>query len=62
MYKIGQEIEFLAAGKVSRLDGVAGTWVRGIVTSIEGRLVHFKKQYDSLCENGVADIDDTSEL
>ena len=57
MYIKGDVVAFLAAGKVSRLDGVAGTWVRGTYLYEDEHGIHIKKEYESLCENCVVPYD-----
>lgn len=59
VYKVGQKIEVFAAGKVSRLDGVAGTWQLATVTSIDGNVVHFTKLWESIVPDGCASLGDT---
>jgi hypothetical protein len=44
--------EFLAQGKVSRLDGVDGQWMPATIISIDGDEVTVEKGYESLCQNG----------
>lgn len=61
IYKVGQEIEFFAAGKVSKLDGVAGTWQLATVISVDNvnNVVHFTKLFESTVPNGCASFGDT---
>ena len=52
-YKEGDTITFKASGKVSRLDGVAGTHVKGVIVYVDtaNNEVHVEKLYESLVEN-----------
>ena len=59
LFKVGQKVEWRAAGKVSRCDGVAGTLVTGTVVQVYpiNRDLRVRKDYDSLCECGIVSFD-----
>ena len=56
--KIGDTVTWKAAGKVSRLDGVKGQLVNGVVTEIEGNDVTVLKNYDSVIPLGLVEMCD----
>lgn len=63
--KVGQQVTWKAGGKVSRLDGVKGKWVTGVVTEISdnlcpelGRTVTVRKHYKSIVPLGMISISD----
>lgn len=56
--KIGQQVKWKAAGKVSRLDGVKGKVVSGKVVSIENDGVTALKDYASLVSLGKVAFED----
>ncbi len=49
-FKIGQTVYWKAAGKVSRLDGVRGTIVGGVILAIDTdcKTLTVEKDYDSI--------------
>ena len=56
-FKVGQRICWKAAGKVSRLDGVAGEIVSGVIESIDGQDLRVKKDYSSIIPSAVVPAD-----
>jgi hypothetical protein len=56
-FRIGQKIRWKAAGKVSRLDGVRGTIVSGVILGIDGDSLTVEKSYDSIVPMASLDFD-----
>lgn len=54
-FNTGDSVLFLAAGKVSRLDNVAGKWMPGTVQHVDWHGVHIEKDYPSIVPDALAD-------
>jgi len=67
-FQIGQTVEWTAGGKVSRLDGVHGTQVRGVVQDVYPNgtadrgvpALKVRKHHTSLVQHGVVDMADAT--